>query len=171
AIELPVSTTLMMRSIADVARSEGADLADRRVRLECVMVLGLGGDTAADDAAEIGYFAVREAMSRAVTGAAAHLARHGLAREGAPALVRLIASVAERYAVNVSEKAAAQLVPLVGAVGGAAVNTVFMDHFQSVARGHFTVRRLERRYGEAGVREAYAGLAAAAPDGRGFRRP
>ena len=43
AVELPVSTTIMMRSIADVARAEGADLADRQAQLECVMVLALGG--------------------------------------------------------------------------------------------------------------------------------
>ena len=52
-------------------------------------------------------------------------------------------------------KLAAQAVPVLGAVGGAAVNTAFMDHFQAIARGHFTVRRLERRYGKAVVREAY----------------
>ena len=159
-VELPVSTTIMMRSIADVARSEGADLADRQVQLECVMVLGLGGPGAADDAAEVGYFAVREAMTRAVSSAASHLARHGLAKEGAPALVRLITLIAEHYSVNVTEKAAAQLVPLIGAVGGAAINTIFIDHFQSVARGHFAVRRLERKYGEAAVREKYRELAA-----------
>jgi len=155
SVELPVSTTIMMRSIADVARSEGADLADRQVQLECVMVLGLGGGNPADDAAEVGYFAVREAMTRAVTSATSHLARHGLAKEGAPALVRLITLIAEHYSVNVTEKAAAQLVPLIGAVGGAAINTIFIDHFQSVARGHFAVRRLERKYGEAVVRHAY----------------
>ena len=161
-IELPVSTTIMMRSIADVARSEGADLADRQTQLECVMVLGLGGGSSADDAAEVGYFAVREAMTRAVSAASAHLARHGLAKEGAPALVRLIAMIAEHYSVNVTEKAAAQMVPLIGAVGGAAINTIFIDHFQSVAHGHFTVRRLERQYGVAVVREHYAKLAAGA---------
>jgi hypothetical protein len=161
AIELPVSTTIMMRSIADVARSEGADLADRQTQLECVMVLALGGNATSDDAAEVGYFAVREAMTRAVSSAAAHLARHGLAKEGAPALVRLITLIAEHYSVNVTEKAAAQMVPLIGAVGGAAVNTIFIDHFQTVARGHFAVRRLERKYGEATVREKYRELAAA----------
>jgi hypothetical protein len=161
-IELPVSTTIMMRSIADVARSEGADLADRQTQLECVMVLALGGGSAADDAADVGYFAVREAMTRAVSSAASHLARHGLTKEGAPALVRLIALIAEHYSVNVTEKAAAQLVPLIGAVGGAAVNTVFIAHFQAVARGHFAVRRLERKYGEGVVRAKYRELAAAA---------
>jgi len=160
SVELPVSTTIMMRSIADVARGEGADLADRQVQLECVMVLGLGGSNPNDDAAEVGYFAVREAMTRAVSSAASHLARHGLTKEGAPALVRLITLVAEHYSVNVTEKAAAQLVPLIGAVGGAAINTIFIDHFQSVARGHFAVRRLERKYGEAAVRHAYRELVA-----------
>ena len=158
-VELPVSTTIMMRSIADVARGEGADLADRQTQLECVMVLALGGGAPSDDAAEVGYFAVREAMTRAVSAAAAHVARHGLAKEGAPALIRLITLIAEHYSVNVTEKAAAQLVPLVGAVGGAAINTIFIDHFQSVARGHFAVRRLERKYGEAVVREKYRELA------------
>ena len=162
AVELPVSTTIMMRSIADIARSEGADLGDRNTQLECVMVLGLGGASPADDAAEVGYFAVREAMTRAVSSAAAHIARHGLAKEGAPALVRLIALIAEHYSVNVTEKAAAQMVPLIGAVGGAAINTIFIDHFQSVARGHFVVRRLERKYGEALVRDKYRELAAQA---------
>ena len=160
AVELPVSTTIMMRSIADVARSEGADLADRQTQLECVMVLALGGNATSDDAAEVGYFAVREAMTRAVSSAASHLARHGLAKEGAPALVRLITLIAEHYSVNVTEKAAAQMVPLIGAVGGATINTIFIDHFQSVARGHFAVRRLERKYGEATVREKYRELAA-----------
>jgi hypothetical protein len=160
AVELPVSTTIMMRSIADVARSEGADLADRQTQLECVMVLALGGESKADDAAEVGYFAVREAMTRAVSSAASHLARHGLAKEGAPALIRLITLIAERYSVNVTEKAAAQMVPLIGAVGGATINTIFIDHFQSVARGHFAVRRLERKYGEATVREKYRELVA-----------
>ncbi len=161
SVELPVSTTIMMRSIADVARSEGADLADRQTQLECVMVLALGGSAPSDDAAEVGYFAVREAMTRAVSSAAAHLARHGLTKEGAPALIRLITLIAEHYSVNVTEKAAAQLVPLIGAVGGAAINTIFIDHFQSVARGHFAVRRLERKYGEALVREKYQELVAA----------
>ena len=51
-----------------------------------------------------------------------------------------------------TEKAAAQLVPLIGAIGGATINAIFIDHFQSVARGHFAVRRLERRHGADAVR-------------------
>ena len=47
-----------------------------------------------------------------------------------------------------TQKVAAQTLPVVGALGGAAVNYAFIEHFQEVARGHFTVRRLERVYGK-----------------------
>ena len=82
----------------------------------------------------------------------------GAARKGAPALVNFITQVAARFGVVVSEKAAAQSIPVVGAAGGAAINTIFIDHFQNIARGHFTVRRLERIYGEELIREAYENL-------------
>jgi EcsC protein family len=35
-VELPVSTTIMLRSIADIARSEGEDLSDPETALACV---------------------------------------------------------------------------------------------------------------------------------------
>jgi hypothetical protein len=154
-IELPISTTIMMRSIADIARSEGADMQELQTQFECVQVLALGGPSRSDDSAEIGYFFAREAMSKAVSEAAAHIAKNGLKKEAAPAIVRLITQIAERYSINVTEKSAAQLVPVVGAIGGALINTVFIDHFQNMARGHFTVRRLERKYGPALVRQEY----------------
>jgi hypothetical protein len=59
----------------------------------------------------------------------------------------------------VTQKLAAQAIPLVGALGGAAVNYAFIEHFQDVARGHFTVRRLERTYGKELVRREYERLA------------
>jgi hypothetical protein len=60
-----------------------------------------------------------------------------------------------RFGVPVSEKIVAQSLPVVGAAGGALLNTLFIDHFQDMARGHFIVRRLERRYGKEVVRVAY----------------
>jgi len=39
------------------------------------------------------------------------------------------------------------------------VNYAFIEHFQDVARGHFTVRRLERIYGKRLVRMEYERLA------------
>ncbi|MDE2400723.1 MAG: EcsC family protein [Burkholderiales bacterium] len=158
AIELPVSTTIILRSIADIARSEGEDLTSPQGKLQCVQVLALGGASKNDDAAETGYFAARAAMAQAVAAASAHLAHKGLSKGGAPALARVIAEVATRFSINVSEKAAAQAIPVVGALGGAMINTLFIDHFQAMGRGHFVVRRLERLHGVDEIRKIYDAL-------------
>jgi hypothetical protein len=158
AIELPVSTAILLRSIADIARSKGEDVRSIETALACLQVFALGGTKRSDDAAESGYFAVRVALARAITEAAMHLAETGVVEKGAPVLVRLIAKIASRFGVLVGEKAVAQVVPVVGAVGGATINVLFMDHFQHMADGHFTVRRLERAYGEELVRAEYERL-------------
>ncbi|MDE3155586.1 MAG: EcsC family protein [Acidobacteriota bacterium] len=154
-IELPISTTVMLRSIADVARSEGERIRTIEAQLACLEVFALGGHPASDDAAETGYFAVRVALARAVSEAAEYIAERGVAQEGAPAIVRLIGLIASRFGVEVSEKVAAQAVPVIGAAAGATINLLFVDHFQAVARGHFIVRRLERTYGAPLIRAAY----------------
>ena len=118
-------------------------------------MFALGGNASSDDAAEAGYYAVRAALATTVSEAARHFAQKGLSGEGAPALARLITMVAARYKVQLTQKAAGMLVPGIGAAAGATINLMFMDHFQSVSRGHFTVRRLERHYGEVAVRAAW----------------
>src|SRR5512139_353767 len=160
-IELPVSTIIMLRSIADIARSEQELLDSAEARLACLEVFALGGSTARDDAAETGYFVVRAALARSISEAAAYVAERGIAQEGAPAIVRFMAQIASRFGIVVSEKAAAEAVPVIGAVGGAVINTIFIDHFQSMARGHFIVRRLERTYGPDTVKRAYMDIPAA----------
>lgn len=155
AVELPLSTTLMLRAIADIAREHGEDLESPEAMLACVQVFALGGRGEAGSAAESGYFAVRGALARTVTEAARHVAERGLLEEGAPVILRLVAQVAARFGVVVSQKVAAQAVPVIGALGGAAANAAFMDHFLSLARAHFTVRRLEREFGAAPVRALY----------------
>ncbi len=158
AVELPISTTLMLRSIAEIARSEGEDLQDPNTQMACLEVFALGGRAAGDDAAETTYYAMRATLARAVSEAASFIAERGLAREGAPPLVRLVTQIAARFGIVVSDKAAAQLVPLVGAAGGASINLLFMDHFQKMASGHFTIRSLEREYGPDAVEAEYERL-------------
>jgi hypothetical protein len=158
AIELPLSTTIMLRSIADVARSEGETINDIDAKIACIEVFALGGPSKSDDASESGYFTVRAALAQSVTNAAKYIAEKGLAEEGAPALVRLIIQIAERFSIQVTEKAAAQALPAIGAAGGAIINTVFIDHFQDMAQGHFIVRRLERKYDKHLVESTYKSL-------------
>lgn len=159
-VELPISTTIMCRSIADIARANGESLDNVGTRLACIEVFALGGASRQDDAAETGYFAVRAALAQAVSEAAQYLASHRVAEEGAPALVRLIALIAGRFQIQVSEKVAAQAVPVIGAASGALINLLFIDHFQDMSRGHFTIRRLERQYGSDEVRAEYERLEA-----------
>jgi hypothetical protein len=154
-VELPVSTVIMLRSIAEIARSEGEDLSDPEAALACMQVFALGGRAGSDDVSESGYFAVRAMLAKSVSQAARFVLERGAMEEGAPLLVRFIAQVASRFGLVVTQKVAAQAIPLLGGLGGAAVNYAFIEHFQEVARAHFTVRRLERVYGTEIVRKEY----------------
>ncbi|WP_020395605.1 EcsC family protein [Thiolinea disciformis] len=158
AIELPISTAIILRSIADIARSEGEDILSPEGRIACLEVFALGGASDSDNAAESGYFAVRAALAKSVTDAAHYVAANGAVQKTAQPLVRLITQIAQRFGVPVTQKAVAQSLPLIGAAGGALVNTLFIDHFQNVSRGHFIVRRLEREYGKEAVKTAYQQL-------------
>jgi hypothetical protein len=153
-----VATAIVLHAIADVARREGEDLSQPEARAACIEVFALGGRSPEDDSTETGYYALRLVL-------AAHLFRipeavlsKGIVTRGHPALVQLVAAIAARFGVVVTESAAVRLVPVLGALGGAIVNVVFMQHFQDMAKAHFTVRRLERKYGAEAVRVAYARL-------------
>ncbi len=154
-LELPFSTTLMLRSIADIARSEGEDISSMDTRLACMTVFGLGGKTRSDDAAETAYYAVRAALARSLSKAAEFIAERGMMEEGTPIAIRMMANLASRFGVFVTDKMAAELVPILGGLGGAVINLIFIKHFQAAARGHFTVRRLERKYGGELVKKEY----------------
>ena len=158
-VELPVSTVIMLRSIADIAQREGEDLSDPETALSCVEVFALGGRAGSDDASESGYFAVRGMLAKTVAEAARFVAERGVIKEGAPILLKFVTQVAARFGLVVTQKVAAQTLPIVGALGGAAVNYAFIDHFQDVALGHFTVRRLERLYGKETIRAEYDEIA------------
>lgn len=159
AIELPISTTLMLRAIADIARSEQHDLESIDVQIACMEVFALGGSTGSDDAAENAYWAVRAALAKTIAETAGHFVRRGVVDKSAPVIMRFISAIAARFGVVVSEQVAAKAVPVLGAAAGSAINILFMSHFQQMARGHFIVKRLERHYGIERVRDAYQSLA------------
>jgi hypothetical protein len=155
AVELPVTTTVMLHSIAGIAASQGEDLSQPESALACLEVLALGPDRARGEAIESAYYATRTALAQVTRDAAAYVAQKGLAKEGGPVLLSFLSRVAARFGIEVSEKAAAQLIPVAGAAGGLALNVLFMHHFQRLAEGHFTIRRLERKYGAEVVRRQY----------------
>jgi hypothetical protein len=170
-VELPVSTTLMMRSVADVARSEGFDLTELSTKEACIEVFAMGGDTKHDDATEIGYYVTRgfttEAIKLLAKELAALAAKNGTAAvtiglsptQAAKLLAALIEKVAARFGIVISSKFAAQAVPIIGAVTGASLNTLFTDYYQDMAKGHFIIKRLEAKYGFDEIKKEYEKIA------------
>ncbi len=172
-IELPITTTLIMRSVAEIARCEGFSLNNPLVQGECVQVFALGGRSPDDDAADSAYYASRvgiaeitkeagkilaEAAAQQTAKHAARGAAHGIQltpAQTAAWLAQIVEAVAQRFGIKVTEKFALQAAPVLGAVSGAAINTMFISHYQDMARGHFTIRRLEGKYGPDIVRDAY----------------
>jgi hypothetical protein len=159
-IELPVTTTLMLRAIADIARHYGENLATLEGRLACMEVFALGAPAdRAHGGRHIGYYASRVFLGRLTADTAALLLERGLADVSAPMVGGLVSEIATRFGIVLSERSAASAMPVIGALGGATVNIVFMSHFQSIAQGHFAIRRLEREYGAAVVRRLYEEIA------------
>ena len=162
-IELPISTTIMLRSIAEIAHCEGEDLSKMQSRMECLQVFALGSEKSRDDdAAESAYYSARMGLAyemkvalKSVEGLSQKAIQEAVARGQMPILIKMIESIAGRFGVTVSEKVAAQALPLLGAAGGAGINLLFINHFQSMAKGHFTVRRLERTYGREKIEMLY----------------
>ncbi len=152
--ELPVTTAIMLRSIVSTAQDFGMDLSKPETQLECLYVLSLGSADAplasSDESLNSAYWASRLAFTDLIR----HAARE-IEKSTAPFLVRFLAQVAARFELVVSEKALAEIVPVIGAVGGGVINAAFTEHFNTAARFHFGLRALERKYGEDTVREIY----------------
>ena len=157
-VELPVTTTLMLRSVAGIARHSGEDLTQLESRLACLQVFALGARPTGVRS-DVGYFAARTLLTRISANAVSGLVERGALELTGPVMNRFISELVSRFSIVVSDRIAASTLPVIGAIGGATVNVIFMNHFQRIAQGHFTVRRLERRYGTDLVRRHYAAMA------------
>ena len=149
--ELPVTTALMLRAIAQIGAEEGEDVWSEEGRRQCLQVFAFGGPSRDDDQAETGYIAVRLALAELVANAAGQPLR--------ALLPGFLLAVAERFGAQVSVKVAGQAVPVIGAAAGGVINVLFTEHFQAKARGHFIVRRLERQHGWEATRALYDRMA------------
>lgn len=136
--ELPVTTTAILRSIADVARSKGADLKDPAVQLACLQVFALGGPLDDDDEADALFVASRVGANIA-----------------APKLAEMITKIASRFAITLSPKIVAQSVPIAGAVAGAGLNLTYMSFYQSMAAVMFTLKPIEAEFGQEATRQSF----------------
>ena len=133
--DVAVTSLTIMREIGRIAQESGEDLADPESRAACLQVFGFNGARPGQSHPDTTYFSTRLMM------------------QGRP-LAFLFREVASRYGLNLSQKLAVQAMPVVGAIGGAAINAAFLSHYRELADAHFTIRRLERIYGEEAVRTA-----------------
>ena len=162
AVELPITTVIMLKSILEIAEAEGEDLNDLEARLACLQVFAFGGRTLSDDGAETGYYAVRNGLASLVKKSADYIVKEGIeaiSEKSAPTLLRLIAQIAERFGISVTEKGMTQAIPVIGGLGGAVINLIFITHFEDMAKGHFVIRRLERKHGKELIESEYKKIA------------
>ncbi len=162
ASEVALTTKFMMRTIMDIARSEGEDIYSLEGQMACLEVFALGGTSKEDDGTESSYYATRVALSSSIHKITASSVKatldtlvKGASVVGTNTLTKFISSIASRLSIVLSEKFLAQALPVVGAAGGGTLNYVFVAHFQKMASAHFAIRRLERTYGQALVQETY----------------
>lgn len=146
AIELPLTTTVMLRSIAEIAKMNGEDMSSLETRLNCVRVFAFGSKNKADDAMNSSYYAIRILLSREIAMIAGRLESILAGDMASGLLAKFLGKIAERFSQNVVIKFVGQATPVIGAAGGATINYLFTDFYQDIASAHFTIRRLERKY-------------------------
>ncbi len=126
--ELPVTTTVILRAIQGIAVEYGFDPTHPDTRADCLRVFAAAGPLEADDGTDLSFLTLRTT----VTGATVQ---------------GLIARVAPRLATTMGQKLAAQTVPVLGAVSGAAINYAFTSYFQEIAHVQFGLRKLAEEGG------------------------
>lgn len=135
--ELPVTITVILRAIRAEAKKAGFDPAEPGIRAACLEVFAAGSPLAGDDGVNTSFLSARLTL----TG---------------PALQKLIATVAPRLAAALGQKLAAQAVPVLGAVSGAAVNAAFLRYYREIARIRFQLMRLSVQHGAEAVAGSFA---------------
>jgi hypothetical protein len=170
AVELPLTTIVMFQSITKIAAAEGEDISRPEVRLACLEVFGLSTDGKGPAARESGYYAARSALAKSADEAANYVLRRSTSLEAGPAVVGLVSAIAPRFGLLVSQELAAAAIPIIGAATGGSLNVAFAQHFNNIARGHFAVRSLERKYGETKVRQEFELISVAAEKSRRVER-
>jgi len=163
AVELPITTGIMFRSIASTARTFGKDLSDPATFLDCVSAFSFGGGAGtSDDAMDSAYLTLRAAMATEVHLASQFLVRNTgesfaqqLAKGNCPRLVAFLSQVAAQFNVALTPKLVAVVLPGISVATGALVNSAFTEHFNRIAEYHFGMQRLAVTHGDDTVYGAY----------------
>jgi EcsC protein family len=126
--ELPVTITVFLHAIARAAEAEGFDPSSPDIAAECLRIFAAGSPLADDDGVNTSFLSARLTL----TG---------------PALQGLIGAVAPALAAALTRKLAAQAVPVLGAVSGAAMNAAYLQYYRELAAIRFALLRLGALHG------------------------
>ena len=135
--ELPVTIAVILKAIREEAEAAGFDPEADAVRAACIEVFAAGSPLAEDDGVNTSFLSARLTL----TG---------------PALQKVIASVAPRLAAALGQKLAAQAVPVLGAISGAALNLAYLGYYREMARIRFALMRLTVQHGAEAVMVRFA---------------
>lgn len=142
--ELPVTITLILHAIRSEAAAQGFDPDAPGVRGEVLRVFASGSPMAADDGVNTAFLGARLALS-------------------GTAVQKLIATLAPKVAAALGQKLAAQAVPVLGAVSGAAINAAFLSYYRELAHIRFALLRLAEQHGAEVVATKFAAATRARP--------
>lgn len=126
--EVPMTVTVLMRAIQGIAEEHGFDPGSEEVRMACLEVFAAAGPLAQDDGGDMGFLTLRVALS-------------------GPGMRMMMSRVTPIFAQVIGRKLAAQAVPVLGAVAGAATNYIYTAYYQDIARVRFGLMDIARRRG------------------------
>lgn len=135
-LEMPATVALIFGAMQKIAAENGFDPVSEETRLTCLEIFGAGGPGPRDDGVNSSFLGTRIGLNGSTLNA-------------------VIARVAPRFAAAISQKLAAQIVPVLGAAAGAGVNYAFMDYYQEMARVRFGLKRICLSHDEADVLAAF----------------
>lgn len=135
--ELPVTITVFLHAIRAEAIRAGYDPSEPGIRAACLEVFAAGSPLQGDDGVNSAFLSARMTLSGA-------------------AIQKVIATVAPRLAASMGQKLAAQAVPVLGALSGAALNAAFLTYYREIARIRFALMRMAETSGGEAVVAAFA---------------
>ncbi len=148
--DVTTSMTLLSRHTCRLASTYGFSAKDAENLPHILAAMAPQTDTSDE-----GYLTIKAAVVTSIRESSQFMSRtagvmidrHLLERE-APQMVRLIAFVADRLGVAVTEKELGLLIPMAGAILNSGINISFQHIGHRTAQDYFRRLLLEQRYGE-----------------------
>ncbi|MFV0294234.1 MAG: EcsC family protein [Paracoccus sp. (in: a-proteobacteria)] len=127
-LELPITVTMLLRAILEIAEEHGFDPSSDEVQTEALRIFAAGGPLSEDDGTDTGLLAARLTVNGRTVQA-------------------LITALAPQIATRLLTKVGTQAVPVLGAFAGASINYTFARYYQDMARVQFGLLRMSQETG------------------------